>query len=649
MKGKIFLAAVLLVSQSVSAQNILPTDSSLRMLDEVIVTPNKFEQKQNETGKVVNIIPRELIEKSYGKSIAELLNEQTGLVVNGADNAAGTNQTIYLRGASSANTLILLDGVPLYDASGITSEFDLNNFSLANIERIEILKGAQSTLYGSDAVSGVINIITKKGDGKPLNFSLEAAGGSYETFKGNVAFSGDNGKGQTYYAAYSRVSTAGISSAYDSTGKTGFDKDGFQQDVVQFDYGFNKIRNTRLSFYAKYNDNHADIDAGPFTDDKDFTYHNQNLVTGVRGEVKTSALSLHLNYNYNIFDRRFEDDSTDVGGFSQFQKGRYKGQSQFAEAYTKFKLGEKIELLAGADARLNKTSQEYIYLPDYGFPATPISDDSAITRQLSLYGSLYFHQAKGFNMEAGGRLNFHNLYGTNATYTLNPFFLLSQSLKLYANVSSGYRVPSLYQLYSEYGNRDLKPETTTSLEAGVQYLKNSTNLRVTAFRRDGKDIIIFFSDPITYASNYVNADKQAAYGVEAEAAFRVTNKISLNVNYTFADGQVTTSENGKDSSYFNLYKRPRHNVNISVRFQPLEALYFSAHLKSVSKSFEPRYQDAPYELKGYYKIDFYSRYTLCKYLSLFADLQNITGQQYFMTRGFTTKGFNVMLGAQLKL
>lgn len=148
------------ISSSLSAQDTTKT------MTEVVVTANKFPVKQNETGKVMTVITQALLQKSYGKSLTELLNEQVGLSINGTTNTAGTNQTVYMRGASSANTLILLDGVPLNDASGITSEFDLNNFSIYSIERIEILKGAQSTLYGSDAVAGVINIITKKSSGK---------------------------------------------------------------------------------------------------------------------------------------------------------------------------------------------------------------------------------------------------------------------------------------------------------------------------------------------------------------------------------------------------------------------------------------------------------------------------------------------------
>ena len=174
MKKGFFIAAAVFISSYGWAQQ----DSSVTTLDEVVVTPTKSLLKQSQTGKVVNVITREELQKSFGKSLGEVLNNQPGITINGADNNLGTNQTVYMRGASSANTLILLDGVPLYDVSGISSEFDLNNFALDNIERIEILKGAQSTLYGSDAVAGVINIITRKSSSKPLSLNLNFSAGS---------------------------------------------------------------------------------------------------------------------------------------------------------------------------------------------------------------------------------------------------------------------------------------------------------------------------------------------------------------------------------------------------------------------------------------------------------------------------------------
>ncbi len=650
MKKGIFIAAAVIFSNHLHAQVVkAPRDTTNKTLDEVIVTANKFPQKQSETGKVVTIITQDQLQKSFGKSISEVLNQQPGVIINGADNNLGTNQTVYTRGASSANTLIMLDGVPLYDASGISNEFDLNNFALDNIERIEILKGSQSTLYGSDAVAGVINIISKKGEKKPFNTHVALSAGSYNTYKGSVSLSGSNSKGETYFVSYNKIYSKGFSSAYDSTGKNNFDKDGFDQDLFQLNYGSRFFEKTSVRLFGKYNSNHADIDAGAFADDKDYTYKNDNTIAGASVDYKLKNGFIRFQYNYNRFNRNFTDDSTDVGGYSQYQQGKYNGTSNFAELYTSLNLSKHLELLAGADYRQNKTDQLYVYLPDYGFPALPISVDSAKTNQFSTYASLYFKSTKGFNIDLGGRWNHHNIYGDNYTYSINPFYVINDHYKIYANISSGYRVPSLYQLYSEYGNKNLKPETTTSYEAGLQYYSEKVNARATGFIRDGKDVFLFYLDPVTYASNYINGDKQHDYGIETEATINLTPQLSAIFNYTYVDGKITTQNTGKDTTFFNLYKRPKNVLNLSLNYNVTENIYLSTHFKNVSKAFEPQYQAASYELKGYYTLGLYGRYKFNNKLSIFADLQNITDQKYFVTRGFGTKGLNANAGLQLSL
>jgi vitamin B12 transporter len=205
-------------------------------------------------------------------------------------------------------------------------------------------------------------------------------------------------------------------------------------------------------------------------------------------------------------------------------------------------------------------------------------------------------------------------------------------------------------LYSEYGNKNLKPEQTASYETGIQYYSDKFNARATGFIRNGKDVILFYTDPVSYASYYINGDKQNDYGVETEAMVKISKSFSVSANYTFVNGKVTTQEMpGKDTSYFNLYKRPKNILNLSLNYQLNKSIYLSTHFKSVSKAFEPQYQAAPYVLSSYYILDFFSRYTLNKNASFFADFQNITNQKYFVTRGFTTKGFNMNAGVQVSL
>ncbi|HUZ59962.1 MAG TPA: TonB-dependent receptor [Hanamia sp.] len=645
-KSKCKLIVVFLLLASVTSYS----QDSVKTLNEVVVTATKFPVKQSETGKVVDVITQDQLQKSYGKSLGEILNQQAGLVINGADNTLGTNLSVYLEGATSGNTLILIDGVPLYDPSGITEEFDLNNFALDNIERIEILKGAQSTLYGSDASAGVINIITKKSGKKPFNLNVDLSAGSYGTYKGAVSISGNNGKGQTYFVSYNKITSWGFSSAYDSTGKANFDNDGFNQDVFRVNYGFHPFKKTSVSFYGKYNNNEADIDAGAFIDDKDYTTHNYNTIAGTSIDYKLNDGIIRLQYNYNLFNRNILDDSAYTNIYEIYSNGKYYGTSNYAELYTNLNLNKNIEFLAGVDYNENSTTQSYIVIPDYGYPSLPISADSAKTNQVSAYSSVILKTKSGFHTELGGRWNHHSIYGNNFTYSFNPFFLINNRYKIYANISSGYNTPSLYQLYSQYGNRNLKPETTTSYETGLQYSSDKSNARVTGFIRDGRNVILFYEDPVTYAEYYINGDKQNDYGIETEANVNFTPKFSVSFNYTYVDGQVTTQNSpGKDTSFFNLYKIPKNVLNLSFNYNVTKKIYLSTHFKTVSKAYEPAYQAAPYVLNGYYTWDFYGRYQFNNKWSLFADFKNITNQKYFVTRGYTTKGFNMNGGVQLSL
>ena len=141
----------------------------------------------------------------------------------------------------------------------------------------------------------------------------------------------------------------------------------------------------------------------------------------------------------------------------------------------------------------------------------------------------------GFNLELGNRLNVHSAYGSNYVFNINPSYLLNKKFKLFANLSSGYRTPSLYQLLSEYGNRDLQPESALTIEGGVQYFStdNKFTSRITGFNRNVKDAIAF-------QSHYVNQDKQKDHGAELELSYKPTKNIALKTFYSFVDGKITT-------------------------------------------------------------------------------------------------------------
>src|SRR5882757_1742332 len=240
MSKKHFAILMLAASGSsiVSAQT--KNDSTVRQLDEVVVTATRFPVKQSQTGKVVIVIGHEELEKSSGKTLGLLLNEQAGITVAGSLNSTGTNQGVFIRGAGSGRTLVTIDGVPVGDPSQSDNSFDINLIPVSTIERIEISKGAQSTLYGSDAIAGVINIITSKpGVKTPFNAKASFSGGSYGTYNGSAQLYGKVADHLVYNVRYNRAHTDGYSTAYDSTHKAGFDNDGYRSDAIASNIAWN--------------------------------------------------------------------------------------------------------------------------------------------------------------------------------------------------------------------------------------------------------------------------------------------------------------------------------------------------------------------------------------------------------------------------
>ena len=531
MRKDFFVVAATCISSSLLAQQ--QDSSKTKQLDEVVVTANKYPQKLSSTGKVLTVINRDQLERNTGRTLAQVLNEQAGIVINGAQGPLGTNQLVYMRGAGTANTLILIDGVPANDASGVTAEFDINHFSIDQIERVEILKGAQSVLYGSDAVAGVINIITKKqGANKPLGANATVAGGSYGTFKGSAGIGGKT-KALSYNLQYSRLQSDGFSAAYDETKNKQFDNDGFKQDVLGINLGLQATKNWQLRAYGQYGKYKADIDDGALADDKNNTLKNKNLQLTL-GSINTfKAGSLHVNLNLNNTERKLDDEKNvpaDPNDYDPFH-GVYKGKSLFAEAYTNLNLATHAGLLVGTDFRGQKANIE----TSYG----NLGEDSLKSDQESGYASLFLKDLAGFNAELGARYTHHSVFGSAFTWSFNPSYVINRQVKLFANIASGFRAPSLYNLASEYGNAGLKPEKSMSYEGGVQYINtnNTVNMRVTWFNRVIKDVIIFKSLFVAPYGKYDNADKQKDHGFELEAILRPAAGWNITANYAFTDGR----------------------------------------------------------------------------------------------------------------
>jgi vitamin B12 transporter len=642
MKKNLFVvAAGLFISSQLSAQ-----DSTVKSLNEVFVTANRIEQKQRATGKVVTVIDQATIQRNAGRTVSEIINQQASVFINGANNNLGTNQDVYFRGASSGNVLILIDGVPVGDASQINNSFDLNNINTAQVERIEILKGAQSTLWGSDAVAGVINIITKKGGRKKAEINGLLSYGSYNTVRANAGVGGKL-NAFAYNVNYNFSDSKGFSTAQDTTGTANFDKDAFSQKNFQANIGYRftpEFAVTGISNYGKYK---AGIDAAAFKDDRDYTLENTSFINSLVFAYNKKNIRLQLSNTLIDAKRVLLNDSTSASDNKDFYSASYKGKSLVSELFGSFTFCKQFSLVSSIQRTGQKTDQAYNgYAADYAYPYnSKLSGDSAATNNLSFYASLLATELAGFNIEAGFRINSHSIYGTNATYTFNPSYNIDDNTRVFVNISSGYKIPSLYQLYSEYGNKELKPEATQNYEVGVQSFSadRKNSIRFVAFKRDIKNLIIFYTNP-SWESYYINRDEQRDYGFEVESSIGLGKIGTWSNNFTYVDGE------GKNDNVKvkNLFRRPNFSFNSVLTLEPVKGLTVMPSFRFISSRLKGAYDPGPAQMPAYYTIDFYTGYQATKNLRVFLDLRNLTDQVYYDVPGYNSRKFNVTGGVSFQ-
>jgi vitamin B12 transporter len=628
---RIFVVAALITGSQLIAQE--QKDSAMKSLDEVVVTAGKFEQKQTVTGKVISVITKEQLEKNTGKTVAQVLNEQAGLTINGAYNATGSPQTVFMRGASSGRTLILMDGIPMNDPSMIGNEFDLNLFSINDVERIEICRGAQSTLYGSDAIAGVINIITIKKDiAKPFNIKATIGVGNKNTVRNNIQLYGKLKK-LTYTTRFAKLSTDGFSSAHDSTGTGNFDRDSYDGNVINTGLQYQFTPALSAKTFIQHSQYKAGIDAGGFADDKDYIIRNSNLSSGLGLSYKKGRVNISSYYQYGEVKRKYLNDSLDVPGFTIFENNRYGSRTQFIELYGNLLVADWLTALAGSDYRWGNMNQEYFSLSSFGPYSSSFADTSL--HQTSYYASLFFSALKNkLNIEVGGRTNKHSRYGNNATYTFNPSFSITDHWRAFASIASGFKAPSIFQVHDKFsGNPDLQAEKSVNYEAGIQQRHEKIGSRLVYFHRDIKNGIDYnYTD-----FKYFNFIKQIVKGFEIELTAQPVQQLSIAANYTLLTGEEQT-QNRKDftdTTYNYLLRRPKHNLNLTVGYQFTSSLYASISSKAVSSRYDVGgYQQPDILLDDYLFLNAYAEYKLKDHVKFSADAQNLTNKKFFDIRGY---------------
>jgi len=629
------IATTLLFGQK---ENRLPKDS-LSNLDDVIVTANKIEQKQNTTGKVVTIINAAQLNAHAGQSVAQVLSEQVGLYLPGTLSNIGTVPSIYMRGASSGRTLILVDGAPVGDPSMISNEFDLNLVPLAQIERIEILKGSQSTMYGSDAIGGVINIITKK---KAGNFITGGASvGTYGTQSNQLTFNGGVSK-INYTLGFENQKSNGFSSAMDNNNTGNFDKDGYKNNswFAKLNYAINNFwslqASTRKTAYK------ASIDYGAFKDDKDEYFNNATSMTGMQLKYKKDKTVFQFQYQFTTQDRSYLNDSADKK-YITYEHNVYAGKTHFADAFLSMPIGKNMQWILGSDFRYGSYNQTYASISEWG----PYNENFKDTFQFqnSLYGSLLINDnAKKWLLELGTRYNHHSRYGDNQTFTISPSYVIQPGLRIISSISSGFKAPSLYQI--SYNNA-LKAETSINGEMGIDYKSSPVDVRLVYFNRTIDNGIDY--NYIDY--NFFNFIKQKVNGVELQFTHRLPKNQSISVNYTLLNGQETNQNRVTTTdtiTYNYLLKRPKHNLQLKYNVALNKKWQASLSGQYISSRYDVGgYATQDVKLNDYTLLNAHVQYQSNKRISFYADLQNILQTRFQEIYGYNTIGRTIQIGVRL--
>ena len=595
-----FLASVIFfISCSASfSQNNRPKSDSLKTVtvNEVVISATRIVEYVADVPKSVTIIDMKKINSSIYSSVGDLLAREAGIQLIGGGQNFGVSQTMFMRGANSNHSIIMVDGVRICDPSTVDNGIDLSELSLTNIDRIEIVEGPLSTIYGSSAIGGVINIITKKKDEKPINTGISIKEGTFG--KGTSALNSEmyinlNHKSGLYLNLSGYLDQVnGLNTTIDTiTNPATYnnpDKDNFRKFDYAAKLGY-KMKNLDVFIAYKHSGQRSDLDKGSYRDDDNrYLLFNRDLINYSLNYKVTNSYSLGFTGGYSIMQRKDTDDSSIVSKSGiydhQFAKSVFDG-SYLTNDLLVYQKAKFITSVFGLESNVEKMSNYsfvYSYDPYFGVYQSETNLDS-LHLKATTYG-LFFHSDVnlGFLTNAldkltvgiGARYTNHSQFGNNITYEINPSYKLETSL-LYFNYSTGFNAPSLYQLftpdkssgsYATRGNPDLKPETSSNIEIGLKhYLSKESNFTLSWFHTVTDHVIeyVYLWDKNigidTLGNNwmrndyrgdtYINLSQQTVNGVELNIMSRISRQLIVNANISLINGTTTYSANNIDTAH----------------------------------------------------------------------------------------------------
>lgn len=601
-------------------------------LGEVVVTATKTELDVEEVGADVTVISREEIAEEGKRNVLEVLRGRKGITVMQSGGLGGIT-SVYIRGTKPGYVLVMIDGVEVNDPMAIERLFDFAHLLTDDVERIEIVRGPQSTLYGSDAIGGVINIITRKGEGKPkIEGSFE--GGSYETFREKAVVSGSTER-LNYSLTASRVDSKGFSKAED-----GDEKDGYEDTTVSGRAGCKIFNDANLDFVLRYLNTRADIDDGAYDDDPNYIGKTESWLSKAEfAQPFTLWWDHRLRFSYLNVKRKYNDDLDNIGKIidESEMNSWYKGDNKKVEWQHNFLIREIDTITAGAEYEIEGGSSSYCL----GSYESAIGRETADNKGFYLQNQLKLWDC--FFSTLGARIDDHQRCGTEDTYRVSLAYLIRQiGSKIKANWGTGFKAPTLYQLYSSYGDPDLKPDRSRGYDIGFEQklFADKLSLGAAYFHNKIKDMIDW--DWSTF--KYKNIGRALTKGVEAGISLSLLKDLSLLLDYTY-------TETEDEETGLELLRRPKNQAALRINWGFLAKGNLNLGIVYIGKREDINNTVYPAEritMDSYTRVDLACSYRFTEHVEVFARIENLFNENYQEVYGYATPGLSAYGGVEVE-
>ncbi|MCF7916973.1 MAG: TonB-dependent receptor [Candidatus Omnitrophica bacterium] len=583
-------------------------------LEEIVITPYKVAIGSFQSPASTKTIS---VEEAQAKGIfglKEAIKDLPSLSFK-SSGIEGGDTSFFIRGAKSDHTQVLLDGVKLFDPQSTSGYFYAYGYmSLDNLEKIEVTKGPYSTLYGSDSIGGTINLITKKGEGKP-SFSYTQEFGSYQTAREKLSSDGEIGK-----LAYSfSVSRKDVNHAYAGKYKDGnHETDPYHglNSSLRLDYSLSQ--NTDIGLITNYTYAKYEYDGWGGVDDLDnYAYFYQGVGAINLKQKVNSDFSHKITLGYTRSYRKYWESSS--------ASGWYDGITYQAKWQGDYKIIENDRIVFGFDY-LKEKGNDYSY-------STRNPKQTANTKGYYLENiftpldNLFF--SASFRTEDHSSFGIHNTFSLSGSYTFKP-----TATTIKASFGEGFKAPSLYQLYNgTYGNSNLDPEESESWEVGLeQKIGKRLTLGSTYFHTQIKEML----DTVGTWPNfeYQNVGKAQIWGIENLLNYDFNKNTKLSIHYTYLN-----TEDKSDGT--RLFYRPENKVLVKFETK-LKKLKISPSISYIGN----RIVSSTVKLKSYILANLSFNYQVNDQLNTFLRFENILDDDYELVDGYQTPEFSWYLGAK---